>query len=107
MNVTADLAEAEWDAVIKARVEEIDAGTAKLIPLEEVEAEMDVFVASLASSQPSRPVVVTHAQVVRQFKASARQRRKLGQVVPAEPYFVSPKATALFRQKNGSHCFLP
>ncbi len=71
MNATADLAEAEWDAVIKARVEEIDAGTAKLIPLEEVEAEMDVFVASLASSQPSRPSVVTHAQVVRQFKAAS------------------------------------
>ena len=40
--------DAEWDAVIKTRVDEIEAGTAKLIPLDEVEAEMDAFVASLA-----------------------------------------------------------
>ena len=39
--------EAEWDAVIKTRVEGIEGGTAKLIPLDEIEAEMDVFVASL------------------------------------------------------------
>ena len=39
--------EAEWDAVIKTRVDEIEAGTARLIPLDEIEAEMDVFVASL------------------------------------------------------------
>ena len=39
--------EAGWDVVIKTRVEEIESGTAKLIPLDEVEAEMDVFVASL------------------------------------------------------------
>ena len=42
--------EAEWDAVIKTRVDEIEAGTAKLIPLDEVEAEMDAFVASLAKA---------------------------------------------------------
>lgn len=42
--------EAEWDAVIQTRVDEIEAGTAKLIPLDEVEAEMDVFVASLAKA---------------------------------------------------------
>jgi hypothetical protein len=42
--------EAEWDAVIKTRVDEIEAGTARLIPLDEVEAEMDVFVASLAKA---------------------------------------------------------
>ncbi len=102
MNATIDPAKAEWDGVIKTRVDEIGAGMAKLIPLDEVEAEMDAFVASL----PSNSSVVTHEQVARQFKASARQRRKLGQVVPTEPYFVSPKATALFRQKNGSHCFL-
>ncbi len=54
MTTTADPAdaEAEWNAVIKARVEETEAGTAKLIPLDEVEAELDVFVESLASSQP-------------------------------------------------------
>ncbi len=52
MNATADYAKAdsEWDAVIKTRVEEIDAGTAKLIPLDEVEAEMDAFVSSLAKA---------------------------------------------------------
>jgi putative addiction module component (TIGR02574 family) len=42
--------DAEWDAVIKTRVDEIEAGTAKLIPLDEVEAEMDAFVASLAKA---------------------------------------------------------
>lgn len=42
--------EAEWDAVIKTRVDEIEAGTAKLIPLDEVEADMDAFVASLAKA---------------------------------------------------------
>ena len=42
--------EADWDAVIKTRVDEIEAGTAKLIPLDEVEAEMDAFVASLAKA---------------------------------------------------------
>jgi hypothetical protein len=42
--------EAEWDAVIKTRVDAIEAGTARLIPLDEVEAEMDVFVASLAKA---------------------------------------------------------
>jgi len=40
-------AEAEWDAAIKTRVDEIEAGTVRLIPLDEVEAEMDSFVASL------------------------------------------------------------
>ncbi len=59
-----------------------------------------------SSSLPSRPSVVTHMLVMKQFKASARQRRKLGQVVPTEPYFVSPKATALFRERNGSECFV-
>lgn len=42
--------EAEWDAMIKTRVEEIESGTARLIPLDEVEAEMDVFVASLGKA---------------------------------------------------------
>ncbi len=42
--------EAEWDAMIKTRVDEIEAGTAKLIPFDEVEAEMDVFVASIAKA---------------------------------------------------------
>ena len=42
--------EAEWDAVIKTRVDEIEAGTARLIPLDEIEAEMDVFVASLVKA---------------------------------------------------------
>ena len=42
--------DADWDAVIKTRVDEIEAGTAKLIPLDEVEAEMDAFVASLAKA---------------------------------------------------------
>jgi hypothetical protein len=37
-----------WDTVIKTRVGEIESGEAKLIPLDEVEAEMDAFVASLA-----------------------------------------------------------
>ncbi|MCX6853169.1 MAG: hypothetical protein NTY98_30120 [Verrucomicrobia bacterium] len=49
MNATADYAKAdsEWDAVIKTRVEEIEMGAARLIPLDEVETEMDEFVASL------------------------------------------------------------
>lgn len=42
--------EAEWDAVIKSRVDKIESGTATLIPLDEVEAEMDAFVASLAKA---------------------------------------------------------
>lgn len=42
--------EAEWDDVIETRVDEIKAGTARLIPLDEVEAEMDAFVASMARS---------------------------------------------------------
>jgi putative addiction module component (TIGR02574 family) len=42
--------EAEWDAVIKRRVEDIEAGNVRLIPLDEVEAEMDVFVASLGKA---------------------------------------------------------
>ena len=46
---------------------------------------------------PLRPSVMTHAQVTRQFKASGLQRRKLVPVVPTEPFFVSPEATALFR----------
>lgn len=39
--------EAEWDAVTKTRIDEIEAGTARLMPLEDVEAEMDAFVAAL------------------------------------------------------------
>ena len=50
MSNTADPAEAEWDDVIRTRVEEIEAGHAKLIPFEEVEAEMDAFVASLGKA---------------------------------------------------------
>ncbi|WP_395733271.1 addiction module protein [Prosthecobacter sp.] len=42
--------EAEWDAVIKSRLEDIEAGTVRLVPLDEVEAEMDVFVASLGKA---------------------------------------------------------
>ncbi len=42
--------EAEWDEVIKSRIERIESETAKLIPLDEVEAEMDAFVASLAKA---------------------------------------------------------
>ena len=45
-----DEVEAQWDGVIQSRVDEIQAGTAKLIPLEEVEAEMDTFVGSLAKA---------------------------------------------------------
>ena len=58
------------------------------------------------SPLPSPPSVVRMEQVTLQFQASAKHRRKLGQVVPTEPCFVSPVATALFRQKNGSQCFL-
>lgn len=42
--------EAEWDAVIQGRVEEIEMGKARLIPLQEVEAEMDAFVATLGKA---------------------------------------------------------
>ena len=42
--------EAEWDEVIKSRIERIESGTAKLIPLDEVEAEMDAYAASLAKA---------------------------------------------------------
>lgn len=42
--------EADWDAVVMTRVDEIMAGAARLIPLDEVEAEMDAFVASMARS---------------------------------------------------------
>jgi hypothetical protein len=42
--------EAEWDDVIKGRVDRIESGQAKLIPLAEVDAEMDAFVASLAKA---------------------------------------------------------
>lgn len=42
--------EAEWDALIKTRVDEIEAGAVRLIPFDEVEAEMDVFVASLTKA---------------------------------------------------------
>ena len=47
---TADSTEAEWDAAIKTCVDEIDAGTANLIPLDEVEAVMDAFLASLCKA---------------------------------------------------------
>jgi len=39
--------EAAWGEEIKRRLDEIDAGKVKLIPLEEVLAEMDELVASL------------------------------------------------------------
>ena len=42
--------EAEWDEAIRTRVERIESGKAKLVPLDEVEAEMDAFVASLAKA---------------------------------------------------------
>ena len=42
--------EAEWDEVIKSRIDRIESGKAKLIPLAEVEADMDAFVASLAKA---------------------------------------------------------
>ncbi|MFZ4765710.1 MAG: addiction module protein [Roseimicrobium sp.] len=42
--------EAEWDEAIRTRVDRIESGKAKLIPLDEVEAEMDAFVASLAKA---------------------------------------------------------
>jgi putative addiction module component (TIGR02574 family) len=40
--------EGAWDEVIKFRMDEVESDKAKLIPLDEVEAEMDAFVASLA-----------------------------------------------------------
>lgn len=40
-------ANAAWDEKIRGRVSEIEAGEAKLIPFDEVEAEMDEFVSSL------------------------------------------------------------
>jgi hypothetical protein len=46
-DTTAEIDDA-WDTVIKTRVSEIESGKAKLIPLDEVEADMDTFVASLA-----------------------------------------------------------
>ena len=42
--------EAEWDEVIKGRADEVESGKIRLIPLDEVEAEMDTFVASLAKA---------------------------------------------------------
>jgi hypothetical protein len=48
---TAQAAEADiekdWDRVIADRVKEIEGGKATLIPFDQVEAEMDAFVASL------------------------------------------------------------
>jgi putative addiction module component (TIGR02574 family) len=38
--------DAAWDSEIKRRVEEIDSGTAKMIPLEEVLADMDTHIAA-------------------------------------------------------------
>ncbi len=39
--------EQEWDQVIAKRVDEIESGSAILIPFDQVEAEMDAFVSSL------------------------------------------------------------
>ena len=42
--------DAEWDALIRDRVSAIEEGAVKLIPLDEVEAEMDAFVAGLSKA---------------------------------------------------------
>jgi hypothetical protein len=59
-----------------------------------------------SSTQPSLSSEAKLDRVRQQFRASAEHRRKLGHVVPAEPYFVSPEVRERFRQKHGSNCFL-